>query len=124
MAIEEKVWSESPIKSIGYRCLDCGGGSCAERKNCPVDDCILHKLRMGRRPNNLEDKTPTLKVIRRYCLWCMCDQPNEVKLCPSKDCPLYPFRFGKNPYRSKKEYTEEERKAMADRFKKKTNVEV
>ena len=51
----------------------------------------------------------------------MCDQPNEVKLCPSKDCPLYPFREGKNPF--KKEYTEEERKAMAERFKKKGDSE-
>ena len=111
MAIEEKVWSESPIKAIGYRCLDCGGGSSTERKNCPVEDCILHNLRMGRRPSDLDDKTPTLKVIKKYCLWCMCDQPNEVKLCPSKDCPLYPFREGKNPF--KKEHTEEQ----AERYK-------
>ena len=66
---------------------------------------------MGRRPSDLDDKTPTLKVIKKYCLWCMCDQPNEVKLCPSKDCPLYPFREGKNPF--KKEHTEEQ----AERYK-------
>ena len=118
MAIEEKVWSESPIKAIGYRCLDCGGGSSTERKNCPVEDCILHNLRMGRRPSDLDDKTPTLKVIKKYCLWCMCDQPNEVKLCPSKDCPLYPFREGKNPFASKKEYSEEELEKKRESMKK------
>ena len=118
MAIEEKVWSESPIKAIGYRCLDCGGGSSTERKNCPVEDCILYNLRMGRRPSDLDDKTPTLKVIKKYCLWCMCDQPNEVKLCPSKDCPLYPFREGKNPFASKKEYSEEELEKKRESMKK------
>ena len=121
MAIEEKLLNESPIKAIGLRCLDCCSESKAERKNCPSKDCILYNLRKGRRPRNIEDKTPTLKIIRKYCLWCMCDNPNEVKLCPSKDCPLYPFRLGKNPF--KKEYTEEEKKAMADRFKKKGDSE-
>ena len=64
-----------------------------------------------------------LKAIRLKCLDCCCDSANEVKLCPCEKCPLHPFRFGKNPYRSKKEYTEEERKAMADRFKKKGDSE-
>ena len=103
--------NESPIKAIGKRCMDCAEGC---RTNCPSKDCILYNLRKGRRPRNIEDKTPTLKVIRKYCLWCMCDNSNEVELCPSKDCPLHPFRFGKNP--NKREYTEEERKALADRF--------
>ena len=76
--------------------------------------------------NNVESKVNTnaLKAIRLKCLDCCCDSAYEVKLCPCEKCPLHPFRFGKNPYRSKKEYTEEERKAMAERFKKKTNVEV
>ena len=73
---------------------------------------------MGRRPSDLDDKTPTLKVIKKYCLWCMCDQPNEVKLCPSKDCPLYPFREGKNPFASKKEYSEEELEKKRESMKK------
>ena len=73
---------------------------------------------------NKKEGIPVLKAIRLKCLDCCCDSANEVKLCPCEKCPLHPFRFGKNPYRSKKEYTEEERKALADRFKKKTNVEV
>ena len=72
MAIEEKVWSESPIKAIGYRCLDCGGGSSTERKNCPVEDCILHNLRMGRRPSDLrsEEHTSELQSHDRPYLVC------------------------------------------------------
>ena len=75
--------------------------------------------------NNVESKVNTnaLEAIRLKCLDCCCDSANEVKLCPCEKCPLHPFRFGKNPYRSKKEYTEEERKAMADRFKKKGDSE-
>ena len=75
--------------------------------------------------NNVESKVNknALKAIRLKCLDCCCDSAYEVKLCPCEKCPLHPFRFGKNPYRTKKEYTEEERKAMADRFKKKGNSE-
>ena len=75
--------------------------------------------------NNVESNVNTnvLKAIRLKCLDCCCDSAYEVKLCPCEKCPLHPFRFGKNPYRSKKEYTEEERKAMADRFKKKGDSE-
>ena len=75
--------------------------------------------------NNVESNVNTnvLKAIRLKCLDCCCDSANEVKLCPCEKCPLHPFRFGKNPYRTKKEYTEEEKKAMADRFKKKGNSE-
>lgn len=72
---------------------------------------------------NKKEGIPVLKAIRLKCLDCCCDSANEVKLCPCEKCPLHPFRFGKNPYRSKKEYTEEERKAMADRFKKKGDSE-
>ena len=72
---------------------------------------------------NKKEGIPVLKAIRLKCLDCCCDSANEVKLCPCEKCPLHPFRFGKNPYRSKKEYTEEERKALADRFKKKGDSE-
>ena len=57
-----------------------------------------------------------IKAIRAYCLGCMCNQPHEVKLCPVTNCELYPFRFGKNPYLHR-DYTEEQRKAMAERAK-------
>lgn len=57
-----------------------------------------------------------LKAIRAKCLDCCCMSANEVKTCTSESCALYPFRLGKNPYRKKKEYTEEERKAIAIRL--------
>ena len=59
-----------------------------------------------------------LKAIRAKCLDCMCGQVNEVKLCPCTDCPLYPFRVGKNPFRKKRELTEEQRQALAERLSK------
>ena len=65
----------------------------------------------------MEIKNP-VKAIRQYCLECSCGSANEVKLCAIADCPLYPFRFGKNPYRTKREYTEEQRTAMAERLAK------
>lgn len=57
------------------------------------------------------------KAIRLKCLDCMCDQASEVKQCPSVSCPLYPFRFGKNPYVTKREYTEEQKRAMTERLR-------
>ena len=62
--------------------------------------------------------TNPVKAIRAKCLDCCCGQANEVKLCPCPDCPLYPFRFGKNPYRQKRELTEEQKAAMAERLQK------
>ena len=62
--------------------------------------------------------TNPVKAIRAKCLDCCCGQANEVKLCPCSDCPLYPFRFGKNPYRQKRELTEEQKAAMAERLQK------
>ena len=57
-----------------------------------------------------------LKAIREKCLDCCCYQKNEVKLCTETTCALYPFRMGKNPYRTKREYTEEQRAAMAEQL--------
>ena len=64
----------------------------------------------------MEIRNP-VKAIHAKCLDCCCGQTKEVTLCVSSACPLYPFRFGKNPYRSKREYTEEQRAAMAERMR-------
>ena len=68
----------------------------------------------------MEAKKPTnpLKVIREFCLSCVGNSSNEVKMCPSVMCPLYPFRFGRNPYRKKREMSDEQREAAAERLKK------
>lgn len=57
------------------------------------------------------------KAIREKCLDC-CGSANEVKACPVTECALYPFRFGKNPYRTKREYSEEQKQAMRERLQK------
>lgn len=53
--------------------------------------------------------TSPIKAIRAKCLDCSNGSSNEVKLCEIEQCALYPFRFGKNPYRTKREYTEEQK---------------
>ena len=67
---------------------------------------------------NTNEITSPMKAIRAKCLDCCIGQREEVKLCPAKDCPLYPFRLGKNPNRKARNFTEEQRKAAAERLKK------
>ena len=56
-----------------------------------------------------------IKAIRAKCLGCCCGSAKEVRLCPAQDCPLYPFRMGKNP-NIHRDYTDEQRRAMAERM--------
>lgn len=58
-----------------------------------------------------------IKAIRAKCLDCCCGSQTEVKLCTCTDCSLYPFRLGHNP-NIKREYTEEQRRAAAERLAK------
>ena len=62
-------------------------------------------------------ETNPLQAIKLKCIDCMCGQKNEVKLCPSQDCSLYAFRLGKNPYRKPRQYSEEQKHAMAERLR-------
>lgn len=64
----------------------------------------------------MEYETNPVKAIRAYCLECVCGSSEEVKRCHIEKCPLFPFRQGKNPFRTKREYTEEQRQAMASRL--------
>ena len=66
----------------------------------------------------MEYKTNPVKAIRDFCIDCCGGLRETVKVCPSEKCALYPFRMGKNPFRQKREMTEEQRKAIADRLKK------
>lgn len=66
----------------------------------------------------MEYKTNPVKAIRDFCIDCCGGSRETVKVCPSEKCALYPFRMGKNPFRQKREMTEEQRKAIADRLKK------
>ena len=60
--------------------------------------------------------TNPVKAIRAFCLECCGGSSYEVKDCTSKECNLYPFRLGRNPYRTKRELTEEQKAAAAERL--------
>lgn len=64
----------------------------------------------------MEAKTP-LKAIRMKCRECATTY-RAIEVCSTKSCPLWAFRMGKNPYRAKREYTEKERAAIAERMNK------
>lgn len=59
-----------------------------------------------------------VKAIRKFCLDCLGGSYREVERCTATDCALYPFRMGKNPFRAKREMTEEQRAAAAERLRK------
>ena len=65
---------------------------------------------MAKNPNS------PLQRIRQYCLEC-CGSAHEVKLCPVEKCPLWPLRSGHNTLAQKREMTEEQRAAVAERFR-------
>ena len=64
----------------------------------------------------MQNITNPVKAIKAKCIDCCCGNESEVRVCPCEDCPLHPYKIEKNPYRAKHEYTEEERKRMAERF--------
>lgn len=84
------------------------------------EKCLLKEPFKDKCLKRFEGKEVTnpVKAVRAKCMWCSNDSYREIELCPIKDCPLYPFRFGKNPYRTTKEYTEEQKKAFAERLSK------
>lgn len=65
----------------------------------------------------MEEIRNPVKAIRAKCLDCCCGSVTEVKLCQDDECPIHAFRFGKNPYRTKRELSEEQRAAAAERFR-------
>lgn len=42
--------TQSPLKAIREKCLDCCVGSTSEVKNCPIMSCPLWSFRMGKNP--------------------------------------------------------------------------
>lgn len=65
----------------------------------------------------MEYKTNPVKAIKDFCIDCCGGSYSTVKNCPSVKCSLHPYRLGKNPFRQKREMTEEQRKAAADRLR-------
>jgi hypothetical protein len=72
---------------------------------------------MNTEVNTETKRLSPIKAIRANCLDCMNGSSNEVKLCPIENCPLYPYRLGKNPYIAAREYTDEQRAALAERMR-------
>ena len=61
--------------------------------------------------------TSPMKAIKAHCIECCGGVYAEAKKCTATKCPLWCFRMGKNPYR-KRELTEEQRAATAERLMK------
>lgn len=61
-------------------------------------------------------KATMKKAIKEKCLECMCGQIGEVRSCELQRCPLWEYRLGKDPYVAKREYSEEQKKAMRERL--------
>lgn len=62
------------------------------------------------------------EAIKLHCLQCCCGNWEEVKKCTcTNTCYLHPFRTGKNPF-STRVYTEEQKKAAAERLAKARKV--
>ena len=66
----------------------------------------------------MSEITNPVKAIRQFCIDCNGGSLYEVKNCTSPNCALFPFRFGKNPYRTKREMTDEQKQAAAERLAK------
>lgn len=72
----------------------------------------------GSKKNTLETPQTAIKAIRAKCLDCSAGSPAEVRACELTHCPLYKFRLGKNPNIGKREMSDEQRAAAADRLSK------
>lgn len=66
----------------------------------------------------MPDRITALKAIRLKCLDCSNGSSLEVSECPVQRCPIYPYREGHNPYIEKRELTEEQKTAVAERLRK------
>lgn len=61
-------------------------------------------------------KITALQAIKAHCMECLGWKYQEVVGCTSQKCALYPYRLGKTG--QKRELTEEQRRALRERFKK------
>lgn len=82
---------------------------------------VLHKIQIGVDDKGeavyAERQLSPLQAIKWRCLDCSGWSRNEVRLCPATTCANYPFRFGKNPGRVKRQLSEEQRAAAAERLR-------
>ena len=98
--------ASTPIKAIRARCIDCGGGSPKEVRECTHSECPLYQYRFGKRP---QEKTLTpMKAIRAHCVACCNGNTREANLCPAQSCPLQAFKSGHRPKTDNSSITEKD----------------
>lgn len=56
-------------------------------------------------------------AIRAKCIDCMGGNAAEVRRCGDVTCSLWPFRMGTDPWREKREMSDEDRLAAAERLR-------
>lgn len=61
--------------------------------------------------------TNPVKAIRAKCAKCKGRKTSQIIACDEEKCPLYAFRLGINPYRTKRHYSDEEKKVISERMK-------
>lgn len=62
-------------------------------------------------------KITPLQAIKKHCLDCRFGSRKEVVSCEDEDCNLYPFRLGKNPFHPNSTLSEEDKKKMVERLR-------
>ena len=62
--------------------------------------------------------TSPLRAIRQFCIQCSGDSPREASACPEEKCPLWNFKTGHSPFTPKRELSEEQKRAGAERLAK------
>lgn len=72
---------------------------------------------IGKESMGLDVSTP-MKAIRAKCIDCCAGYRSEVERCGAVNCPLYLYRMGKSPNRKPRQFTDEQRKAAAERLAK------
>lgn len=94
---------------------EAGSGSPRSRRR-PMAELIDEIRAENPRLAEKADGGNTLAAIRIFCLGCVGKSRAEVKRCSDTNCPFHPYRFGRNPFRKRREMTDEQRQAAADRF--------
>lgn len=65
----------------------------------------------------VDNKLTPMRAIRNKCLECS-GTSKEVRECKITDCTLWPYRSGKAGRGSSRVYTDAEKKAVVERFRK------
>ncbi len=96
-----------PVKSLG---LELENGHAIGRDPRDMSQDELREIG--------HERMSPLKALRLRCVDCCAGSTYEVRACVAVDCPSWPFRMGKNPWREKRQLSDEQRAAMAERGRK------